>query len=150
MKKLFHHLFVEKTEHHGVEFLRSLLAGWFAFGVDWLVLELLVWLLQYPPALMKLISYPLGVFLAFFLNRHWVFPRGRMYHQKTQILLYFLGAGVGLVLTSSLIQFFGDLWPAVPLGGINALGMAVNWVWNFLYRKFIVFRSKKKEIQPEG
>ena len=142
MKSLFRHLCLEKTEHHGVQFFRSLLAGWLAFGIDWLVLSLLVHFLPFAPSLMKLFAYPVGVFVAFFVNRHWVFPKGRMFHQKTQVVLYFLGALVGLGISAGAIQLLGTWLPELDLGWINAIAMAFTWVWNFIFRKFVVFRSQ--------
>jgi putative flippase GtrA len=144
MKSLFRHFFQEKTEHPGVQFFRSLIAGWLAFGIDWLALSLLVYFLPFAPSLMKLLSYPLGVFVAFFVNRHWVFPEGRMFHQKTQVTLYFIGALVGLGISSTALQYFSALWPDFNLGWTNALAMAITWVWNFSFRKFVVF------LLPQG
>jgi putative flippase GtrA len=125
-----------------VQFFRSLVAAWAAFFVDWGVLEILVLFSHGDPALLKLFSYPFAVLTTYLLSRYWVFSNPRYYRTAGELVLYLAGTAVSLGISAGSIWLLTDALFMMNFRFSNAIGMALVFLWNFVYRKFVVFRAE--------
>ncbi|AHC14365.1 GtrA family protein [Salinispira pacifica] len=122
-----------------VQFIKSLFTAWAAFFLDWLVLEILIDLTGLVPSILKPASYITALIFTFLLSKYWIFkPRGR-HATATESLLYVLGAVVSLGIAAMSIHTLSERYAVLDYRLANALGMALVFVWNFFYRRVVVF-----------
>lgn len=110
-------------------------------AVDWLVYFLLTaglhaWMIH--PTLAKGISYSAGILNSFVWNRNWTF---RSKSRAAVTFFPFLAVNlIGLAINTGLMQLglFGFGLPEVVSLGLATAG---TLAWNFVFSKFLIFRS---------
>lgn len=132
-----------------VQFFRSMVTAWAAFFVDWGALEILVLASGGDPALLKFLSYPLALITTYLLSRYWVFGNPRHHRTFREAFLYLAGAGISLGISASSIWILSDVLMLLHFRISNAIGMVLVFLWNFVYRKFVVFRAKTGDNAAE-
>ncbi len=101
-------------------------------------------------SLLKVFSYPAALATTYVLSRFWVFGNPKRHRAGGELLLYLAGAVVALGISSSTIWILSDSLALLHFRFSNALGMALVFLWNFVYRKHIVFPGKTRHnfIKP--
>lgn len=126
-------------------------------GVDFLVLNLLIWATNISSgiyyAIFKGISFTVAVINSYFWNKYWTFKNKGGENPAAQfgkfIFVSVIGFGVNVGVASIVVNVVGTkfgisekLWANV--GAIFATGIAM--VWNFIGYKFWALKTKNQEI----
>jgi energy-coupling factor transport system substrate-specific component len=126
------------------ESLRFLLAGGLATLVNWLIRFPLSLILPFDLAVAA--AYVFGMFIGFFLYRHWVFPpsTSALTSQVPRfIAVNVLGAGVAILTAPQLATFAAQMGlsqqSALALGHAAALGFGA--LVNYFGHKLITFAA---------
>jgi putative flippase GtrA len=127
---------------------RALIASVLAAIVDMGVLVLLVQCFRLHPAPAAVIAYPPGAMIQYGLCRCWVFPgtgdSGNSF--ATFMLFALVGLGITWVVVETLSGLCG-----VPYLASKCFALGASFVWNFLSRKWILFRTTSRmdlELRP--
>ena len=127
---------------------RALIASGLAAVVDMSVLVLLVQCFRLHPAPAAVLAYLPGTVIQYVLCRYWVFPgtgdSGNSFATFTLFALVGLGITWGVMETLS--GFAG-----VPYIASKCVALGVAFAWNFLSRKWILFRTTSRmdlELRP--
>lgn len=121
------------------QFLKSLVTAWTAFLLDWLVLELLIAVSGISASMLKPASYIAALVFTYIVSRYWIFKTRRRHSTAPESVLYVLGAVVSLGIAAMSIHILSERYSLLDYRISNALGMALVFVWNFLYRRYVVF-----------
>lgn len=124
-----------------MQLLRFCLVGALVFIAEAMVLALLVQLLMLNPELGRVISFPLAMSLAWYLNRRFTFrsrATARLRELGNYALTNMLGLAANLLAYYSLLMFA----PAFPFYEMLALaaGSVAGLLLNFLSARWWVFR----------
>ena len=126
----------EKTFH---QFLRYLVAGGMATGVDVFTLLILYQFLHINHFIAAAISYFCGILTNFTINVLFVFESTG--HIKKEFIIFFSIGVVGLIWTEIILWTFSDkLGLPVMVAKLIAIAFVLNW--NFFMRKKIAFNKK--------
>ena len=124
------------------ESLRFLLAGGVATLVNWLIRFPLSLILPFDAAVAA--AYVFGMFIGFFLYRHWVFPPTGS-ALSSQVLRFIavnvLGAGVAIITAPQLASFAAEagLSHQTSLALGHAAALALGALINYFGHKLITF-----------
>ncbi|MBU0935245.1 MAG: GtrA family protein [Spirochaetes bacterium] len=136
-----HQVLFGKTENHLQQLLRSFVASFVSFSLDFLTLLLLKRYIYLTAA--AAIGFITGTVLVFILNKYWVFPRQRYSSLATQFSVFFSFALSGsLMYTLLFAAFSGPLRLHFALAKTTA--SLLVFIFNFLTRKFFLFAAKRK------
>lgn len=125
---------------------RALIASALAAALDMGLLVLFVERFGWHPAAAAVLSYLPGTVLQYILCLIWVFPTSP--ENNAGFLAFTLFALVGLVITWGVLATLGDLAGLpYPLAKVVALGLAFSW--NFLSRKWLLFRAARSTFDLE-
>jgi putative flippase GtrA len=117
---------------------RALVASGLAAALDFGLLVLLVETAGWQPLAAATLSYLLGAVLQYLLCSLWVFPATPR-SATGGFAAFLLLSLVGLGITWAALGVLHDLARvSYPLAKVVALGLA--FTWNFLSRKYLVFR----------
>jgi putative flippase GtrA len=127
---------------------RALVASGLAAFVDMSVLVLLVQRFHLHPAAAAVLAYLPGTVLQYILCRCWVFPgTGEAGNSFATFTLFALvGLGITWAAMETLNGFCG-----VPYIGAKCVALGAAFAWNFLSRKWILFRTTSRlefELKP--
>jgi len=122
------------------EFLKYFVAGGLAFVFDFSVLMLLYRIFHVHYLIAAAIGLLFGFTITYVLSIKWVFRNRSVSDQRSEVSIFFVIGMVGFVL-SELIMWIGVdiLLFTVPMTKLIATGIV--FVWNFLIRKILLFRS---------
>jgi len=120
------------------ELFRYLLAGTFAFCIDFSTLYFLTDFFGLHYVAANSIAFSLGLIAIYLLSIHWVFDNRKIKKQHNEFML-FLGVGVvGLLISDlSLVLFTETVGLFYLMSKIVSAGIVL--VWNFTARKIIIF-----------
>lgn len=119
---------------------RYILAGGFAALVDLSLFFLLKKLLSFHYLIIATLSFWLAVLVNYFLCSRFVFQYHHQYQTTKRIILtYFVGA-VGLLIHHCCL-FLSLEWFMLPIILSKLFAMGFSFVWNFLSRKYLVFKA---------
>lgn len=139
------------SENGQVQLFRSLFVGAAATVVDYATLALLLSGLGLNEMIAATAGFLVGLLVNFILSRVWVFTGSRL-SGSAEFMAFAVISVIGLGLTLLIVEFFsGFVWDRALLGhrfgydGYVYAGKAVATVtvffWNFLMRKFVVYRK---------
>lgn len=133
------HLFVEPVESTLLQVPRALFASSLAAALDVGCLIVMVEFWQWHPAAAAFIGYLAGMIVQYGLCLAWVFPAAPENNAGFVPFALFslVGLGITWVLIATLTDFTGMPY---MLAKLVALGVAFSW--NFLSRKWVLFRSQ--------
>lgn len=134
------------------QFIRFVIIGGMNTGIDFLVLNLLMWWTGIYEGkmiiLLNTMSFSAAVINSYFWNKHWTFKDKDEsdigeFSQFVAITLVGLIINTGMVylITTYMDPLFGlkkELW--ANLAKVAATGLSL--IWNFIGYKFIVFKKK--------
>ena len=120
---------------------RALIASLMAAALDMSVLIMLVERFHVNPAIAAVLAYLPGTALQYLLCRYWVFQGDPRSHAGFGPFV--LLALVGLLITWTVLRVLGDL-AGTPYLAAKVVALGLAFTWNFLSRKWILFRSRRE------
>ncbi len=152
MKKLLQH-----------EKVRFVIAGVGNTLLDFLILNILVFIFGFYALVGNILSVTIGITVSYFLNHYFVFQSKKQINLRAY-LLFFCVTGFSSLVIQSLIIFgfevlfrssfghslfmIGSLYDhaALQLNIAKATAVLLGMVWNFTLYKHVIFRKKADEI----
>ena len=140
------------------EKVRFLIAGGLNTGLDFLLLNFLVFFLGALPLLANGISVSIGITISYLLNHYFVFKSTDPVSMR-KYLAFFAATGFSSLIIQSVIIFgFGMFFQTdisrslfiirdiaanefIELNFAKAVAVGVGMVWNFLIYKYFIFKS---------
>lgn len=159
LKEWFHKLFVEETNHTGLQFFRSIFVGGIATVADFGVLIVLKQLFGMSESLASVFSFIVGLTVNYVVSTVWVFSKAKVKNRVVDFIVFALIGIVGLGLTELIIApfsekgifgvgffvknaVFGSLIAVEQYYIIGKLfSVVLVYMWNFFARKFILYRK---------
>lgn len=145
---------VKKSDKTSVQFLRSLVVGAIATGVDVGIAMLLVYALKMNEQLAAAIGFVFGLATNYFLSSLWVFEKSKVTNRLGEFLVFAVIGLVGLGLKVGLIWLFQmgmdnaffNGWVFAKLNELirNVVATGIVFIYNFAARKLILYRDKKQ------
>jgi putative flippase GtrA len=139
MRRWIRELFVRKTEHVLIQSFRYLFVGGAAFAVDFLMLVFLTEVCRLHYIVSNSIAFLSGLTVNYLICIRWVFTTSGIGKRPLEFLAFAAIGLVGLGLNNLL------LWGFTHFAGIyymisKALAAIVVYLWNFLGRKYFIFK----------
>lgn len=139
-------LLTDPVENIFLQVPRALIASALAAAVDMGLLILFVECFGWHPAAAAILAYLPGTALQYVLCLVWVFPTSP--ENNAGFVVFTLFALVGLGITWCVLTTLGDVAGIpYPIAKIFALGLAFSW--NFLSRKWLLFRAARTAFELE-
>lgn len=130
----------EPVESVFVQVPRALVASVLSLGVDFATLLLLVEVAGWNPIVASVVGYLTGGVLQYVLCSYWVFP-GAPRSFATGFVAFTILSLVGLGITWVVMATLSDL-AGIHYSLAKVVAVGVAFAWNFLSRKFLLFRSE--------
>jgi putative flippase GtrA len=118
---------------------RYILAGGSCAVLDISLFLLLRQHFEYHYLILATFSFVVATLANFILCNHFVFKHAQTHSQETRFMLTYLVSGVGLSI-HHFILFLSFEWLALPIVLSKIAAMGVAFGWNFLSRKYFVFK----------
>lgn len=152
---------MEKILKH--EKIRFLITGFFNTGLDFLLLNVMVFLLGAYPLVANTISVTVGITISYILNHKFVFRREESLSLRKYIAFFGVTGFSSLVIQNTIIYGF-ELAAKAGIGHsiaivslimtsnalrlniAKAVAVLVGMVWNFTFYKLVIFRQKEVEL----
>jgi putative flippase GtrA len=134
--------FLDPADSGRIQLLRSMVASFVSFALDFLLCALLVELagLSYLPA--ASLSFAAGTSLNYLLTIAWIFRTGRLKDRRLEFLAYFGFAALGLFLNGAFMYLLTDVAGLHYLVS-RVLSGALVFAFNFSLRKFVLFAAAR-------
>jgi putative flippase GtrA len=139
LKNSFHHLFIQKSDHLLVQFIRCSVAGGTAFVVDFFTLAFLTEICGLHYILSNTVSFTLGLFVNYFITIFWVFTNDYRLNRRAEFLSFAVIGIVGLGLTNLLLWSFTNLLSIYYLLS-KIISAGIVYIWSFLAKKYWLFK----------
>ena len=150
---------LEKSESTAVQFLRSLVVGGIATGVDVGIAMLLVYGFSINEQLAAAVGFIFGLAANYLLSAVWVFQKSRLTTRLGEFLVFSVIGVIGLGIKVGLITVFEN-WMDKPFfdewafAGLNELirnitATVIVFIYNFAARKLILYRNKPEKTEDE-
>jgi putative flippase GtrA len=131
-------LLIEKTHSVKIQFLRYLIVGFIAFGVDFATLYILTDIFGVHYLLSNVFGFILGLLSNYYLSIKWVFAHRKMENRKKEFFAFTAIGVIGLLINQLVMWSLTDLAEVYYLySKIAATG--VVFFWNFFARRYGVF-----------
>lgn len=148
-------LFLDKTDHTGIQFFRYLFVGGIAFAADFGTLAILVELfgMRERELLAAAIAFVVGLTVNYLISTMWIFKKSAISNRAVEFVIFALIGVVGLGINEAIIWLFQEvLSKKMILGPLlhadqyylagKIISTAVVFLWNFIARKWILFNKK--------
>jgi len=146
------------------EKLRFLITGFFNTGLDFLLLNTMVFFFGTYPLVANTISVSIGITISYILNHKFVFRSGEQLSLRKYVTFFAITGFSSLVIQNSIIYGFEVASKtsfghsivlvsavmnsdALRLNVAKAVAVLIGMVWNFMFYKFVVFRKKDKIVE---
>ena len=143
--------FLAPADSGRVQLLRSMVASFVSFALDFLLCAFLVELagLSYLPA--ASLSFAAGTLLNYLLAVAWIFRTSRLKDRRLEFLAYFAFAALGLGLNGAFMYLFTGV-AGVHYLVSRVLAGALVFAFNFALRKFVLFGQARPApgVAPEA
>ncbi len=140
MQGRFRALFLEQTENLWIQLLRYGFVGGLAFLVDFGVLALLHHGLRWNLYLATALAFCAGLCANYLLSKWAVFQQKAKHGRVAEFITYAVIGVIGLGWTELLIWLLSEKLGAAPLLA-KAVAAVLVLLWNFLARRFVLYRS---------
>ena len=134
-------LFIEKTDNTLIQLLRYTFVGGIAFVVDFTSLYLLTEFAGLHYLHSAAIAFILGLIINYILSILWVFKSRAVNKKIIEFTIFVIIGIVGLGLNIIIIWFFTDRFSIDFLYYSKLISTAIVYFWNFLARKYILYRG---------
>jgi len=135
-----------KTDNSLIQFIRYLFVGGISFIADFSVLFVLHDKIGVPLIPASIFAFLTGLTINYFLCLIWVFNQRTYNKKRKELALFFVIGLIALALNTMLIQFFSEVMNIHYLIG-KVLTTALVFIWNFLSRKLMLFRTAKVDAR---
>ncbi len=115
------------------------MASAFAFSIDFGILTFFVEIVHLHYLISATIGFIVGTTITYLLSILWIFPRRSLSNQQMEYGLYLSIGVVGIGLNLLLMWIFTDLIGVFYMLSRIIAGTTV-FFWNFLSRKYLLFR----------
>ena len=132
-----------KTDSLLVQFLRYLVVGGIAFGVDFGAFAVLVEWVHLDPVVANTLSFTLGLITNYAISVVWVFHSRALRDWRAEFVVFAVIGVIGVGLTDLIIWVGSDKLGIHPIA-CKLFATAVALFWNFGARKVILFRQAVK------
>lgn len=129
----------EKTNNWSVQLFRYVFVGGLSFIVDYSVLYILTDLCGWYYLISATAAFIAGLFVNYFISIRWVFLDSKLQNKAVEFSLYGIIGVIGLILTNLLMFLFTDLLNIHYMGS-KLVTAAIVLIWNFVGRRFILFK----------
>jgi len=129
-----------KAVRHAIfpQLIRYGLTSGVALGADVGVLMLLKEVFGADVLLANTVGFSVGVIITFFASRMWVFSERKITNPVAEFVVFVLVGVLGLAINDFVV------WAGTIAGWhylvAKALAAGVSFLWNFLLRKYVVYR----------
>jgi putative flippase GtrA len=144
------------------EKIRFLIAGGLNTSLDFLLLNIFVFLLGAVPLIANVLSVSIGITISYLLNHHFVFRYGDKISLKKYLMFFGITGFSSLIIQSLIITGFTALFQTnfshslfimrdisnnkfLELNIAKASAVLIGMIWNFILYKHIIFRMKDKD-----
>lgn len=121
------------------EFIRYLIVGGTAFIIDFSVLKSTVVFFNVDPLFGAFLGFCCGLIVNYVLSTLWVFKNANKNNFKDFVLFSIIGV-IGLILTEIII-YSGHHILLFKLDYVKIFSTFVVLFWNYLARKFLIFKT---------
>lgn len=132
-------LFIKPTDNILIQAFRYVLSGVLAYTVDYSTLIIFVEVFKIYYLSAAAIAFILGSATAYTMNVIWVFDKRTFKNRYIEISIFVIISVVGLILNQIFIWFFTENAHLHYLFS-KLIATMIVVVWNFLARKYILFR----------
>ena len=150
---------LEKSDSTSVQFLRSLVVGGIATGVDFGIAMLLVYGFSVSEEWAAAVGFIFGLAVNYLLSALWIFRKSEVTNRFGEFLVFAIIGAVGLGVKVGLIALFKN-WMSVPFFNEwifsklneairNITATMIVFIFNFAARKLILYRNKPKKAENE-
>ena len=151
---------LEKSDSTMIQFLRSLVVGGIATGVDFGFFSLFVYAFAVNEFLSAAIGFIFGLAANYFLSAVWIFRKSQVTNRFGEFIVFAIIGLIGLGLKEGLIAIFKNLmdrsyfdeWVFAKINELvrNVCATMIVFIFNFAARKLILYRYKpEKEENKE-
>lgn len=134
------------------QFFRFVVIGIINTGIDFLVLNIEMWLTGITSGsfmfVQNAVSFGVATINSYFLNKKWAFEDTSHHDQAKKFSSFMSVSIVGILINSTIVYLITTFIP--PLLGINdvlwanlakVFATGISLVWNFIGYKFLVFKK---------
>ena len=150
---------LEKSDSTSVQFLRSLVVGGIATGVDVGIAMLLTYGFSVSEQLAAAIGFIFGLAANYLLSAVWIFKKSEVTSRIGEFLVFAVIGAVGLAIKVGLITLF-EHWMDIPFfnewvfADLNKLirnvtATVIVFIYNFAARKLILYRNKPGKTENQ-
>lgn len=139
LKRIVRKSLLENTDHFLIQLLRYTFVGGLAFLVDYGLLYGLTEYLHFHYLLSATVSFLAGLFVNYLISRWWVFSKSKFGSKGVEFALFALVGAIGLLL-NNLILWMITTYLSVYYMYSKLVATVVVYMWNFLARKYWVFK----------
>ena len=125
---------------------RALAASVLALAVDFCLLEFCVRVLSMPAVPAAVLGYLAGGVLQYVLCSLWVFSTA-LKSDAVGFLTFTILSLVGLAITW-VVVLVGHDWAGTPIEPAKGFAVGLAFTWNFLSRKYLLFRAEASVVAP--
>jgi putative flippase GtrA len=134
-------LFLQRTDHPAIQFLRYGFVAVMAFIVDFGLLYVFTYYCHIFYVVSATLSFSISLVLNYLLSVAWVFPRSS--HKRHVEMLFFAIIGfIGLGLNALIIWFCTEKIGVYYLYS-KLIAVAIVFFWSFTARRFLLFRDQQ-------
>jgi len=138
-KKFLHSLFISKTSHHLVEFLRYFIVSVASLGTDFVLLYLLTSVAGIYYLVSAVFSYLAGMLVNYFLSSYWVFSKRKLTNRAAEFSVFALIGLAGLGVNELLMWVFTGVFLLHYLIS-RVFSAGIGYVWKYFARKYLLYR----------
>lgn len=137
--KILNKLFVVKTDNGLIQLFRYFFVGGTAFIFDFGTLFALTEFFKVYYLISATIAFLVGLTVNYILSIIWVFRKHTIKNKKVEFIIFSAIGIFGLILNGLLIWFFTEV-VAIHYLFSKILSTVIIFFWNFIIRKFILFK----------
>ena len=137
--KIWHLLFIQKTNKTIIQLFRYTFVGGLAFLLDITILITLTEFAGIHYLASAAIGFTIGLITNYILSVIWVFDKRRVQNKRLEFTIFLCIGLTGLIFNEFLIWFFTEE-ATLHYTSSKIVATIIIYFWNFLVRKLTLFR----------
>ena len=138
-KNSFRHFFVQKSNNFFVQFVRYFFVGGISFLVNFGMLAFFTEICGIHYIISNTLAFLLGLLTNYFLSILWVFTNSNLKKREVEFIIFAVIGIIGLGIDNFMLWFCTEKLEIYYLLS-KIISAAVGLLWNFLARKFLLFK----------
>jgi len=134
-------VFLNKSDHTGVHFVRQTFASLAAFSLDFFLLTFLTEAVHFHYIISAIIGFLAGTVLLYFLSIVWVFSKRRFDNQKIEFGLFVLISALSLALNTGFLLLLTEVFGIFYLIS-RMIAATTIFFLNFIVKKILLFTNR--------